>query len=227
MAVKLFKMMMVTMVSIALFMPAALIAQEAAVNPLPKAKLEGGKPLMECLKQRQSQRDFSSEKLSPQVLSNLLWAAAGINRPDGKRTIPSAANWQIVEVYVATADGLYLYQAGLQALKTISSQDVRSLTGRQPFVKEAPVTLVYVADFDKAIMNDKKLDLSESMKDVSSAAEAGFIGQNVYLFCASEGLSTVIRSGGVNNAPLAEAMKLRPSQRIYLAQTLGYPKKAK
>lgn len=218
---KVIKTMMVLALSFVFFMPGLALSQEAALISLPKPKMEGGKPLMEALKDRQSQRAFSPEKLPPPVLSNLLWAAAGMNRP-GKRTIPSAMNWQLVDVYVATADGLYLYQAEPQALKVISSQDVRALTGGAAFIKEAPVTLIYAADFEKIKV---KFKFSDSVKDVYSATEAGAIGQNVYLFCASEGLATVIRAGGMGSEALAQAMNLRPSQRVVLVQTVGYPKK--
>ncbi|HTR44750.1 MAG TPA: nitroreductase family protein, partial [Thermodesulfovibrionales bacterium] len=103
---------------------------------LPNPQVDGGRPLMQVLKDRSSSRSFSSEKLSAQVLSNLLWAAFGINRLDtGKRTAPSAVNWQEIDIYVATADGLYLYEAKSQALKLILPDDIRALTGRQDFVK--------------------------------------------------------------------------------------------
>ena len=110
-------------------------------NPiqLPDPQVDGGRPLMQLLKERSSQRSFSSEKLSLQVLSNLLWAAFGINRPDtGKCTAPSAVNWQEIDIYVATADGLYLYDAKAQILKPILSEDIRAMTGRQDFIKEVP-----------------------------------------------------------------------------------------
>lgn len=186
---------------------------------LPKPQTEGGKPLMQVLKDRQTSRQFSPEKLPPQELSNLLWAAFGINRPEsGKRTAPSARNWQEIDIYVATADGLYLYDAKPHALKTVLAEDIRAATGGQPFVASAPVNLIFVADFTK--MGNSE----ESDKILYSAADTGFISQNVYLYCASEGLATVVR-GSVNRDQLKEAMKLRPEQRIVLAQTVGYPPK--
>jgi len=191
-------------------------AQEAI--SLPKPQMEGGKSLMQALKERQSGREFSPEKLSPQVLSNLLWAAWGVNRPDGRRTAPSASNRMEVDIYVATAEGLYLYDAKAHSLQPVVNEDVRAQTGKQPFVATAPVNLVYVADFAKMGKG------SEENKVFYSAADTGFIAQNVYLFCASEGLVTVVR-GMLDRAPLAAAMKLRPDQRIILGQTVGYPKK--
>jgi SagB-type dehydrogenase family enzyme len=181
--------------------------------------MDGGRPLMQVLKDRSTSRAFSSEKLPAQVLSNLLWAAFGVNRPDsGKRTAPSAVNWQEIDIYVATADGLYVYGAKAHRLNPVLGEDIRAATGLQPFVKEAPVNLVYVADLAKTGM------VSVEDRDLYTAADTGFIAQNVYLFCASEGLATVVR-GSVDRAALAKLMKLRPDQRITLAQTVGYPKK--
>ena len=194
------------------------VAQELSPIPLPPPQTSGGRPLMQVLKDRQSSREFSSEKLPPQVLSNLLWAAFGVNRPDGKRTAPSAMNMQEIDIYVATQDGLYLYDAKGNALKPVLAQDVRGATGQQPFVKEAPLNLVYVADLAKAGR------ASSEDQTLYTAADTGFVAQNVYLFCASEGLAVVVR-GSVDRTALASLIKLRPDQRIILAQTVGYPKK--
>ena len=205
---------------VALFVGGMALAAEEAVKPisLPKPQTEGGKPLMQALKDRQTSRSFSSEKLPEQMLSNLLWAADGVNRADGKRTAPTAMNRQEIDVYVATADGLYLYDAKANALQPVVEKDIRALTGKQPFVKDAPVCLVFVADY--ARMGDG----SEADKAVYSAADAGFVSQNVYLFCASEGLATGVRAM-IAKDELAPAMKLRPDQKIILAQCVGYPKK--
>jgi SagB-type dehydrogenase family enzyme len=194
------------------------VAQELNPVPLPPPQTSGGRPLMQVLKDRHSTREFSNQKLSPQVLSNLLWAAFGVNRPDGKRTAPSAGNSQEIDIYVATQDGLYLYDAKANALNPVLAQDVRGATGQQPFVKEAPVNLVYVADLAKAGR------ASREELTLYTAADTGFIAQNVYLFCASEGLAAVVR-GNVDRAALAKLIKLRPDQEIILAQTVGYPKK--
>jgi SagB-type dehydrogenase family enzyme len=174
---------------------------------------------MQVLKDRGSSRSFSSEKLSLQVLSNLLWAASGINRPDsGKRTAPSAVNWQELDIYVATAEGLYLFDAKSHRLNPILPEDIRALTGGQPFVREAPVNLVYVADFSRMGRG------TNEEKEFYSAADTGFIAQNVYLFCSSEELATVVRAS-IDRPTLAKVMKLRPDQKITLAQSVGYPKK--
>ena len=182
-------------------------------------QVDSGKPLMKVLKDRSSSRSFSKEKLSAQMLSNLLWAAFGINRPDtGHRTAPSARNWQEIDIYVAMAEGLYLYDAKNHMLQPVLSGDIRVMAGTQDFVKDAPVNLIYVANFSK-MGNANKDD-----KVIYSAADTGFISQNVYLFCSSEGLATVVR-GSIDREALAKAMKLSPDQKIIIAQTLGYPKK--
>jgi len=174
---------------------------------------------MQCLKERQSQREFSAKELPPQVLSNLLWAANGVNRPDsGRRTAPSAMNVQNIDIYVATAQGLYLYEAKDHKLIQILAEDIRAAAGTQAFVKNVPVNLIYVADFSKITRG------TEEDKKFYSAAHTGFISQNVYLYCASEGLATVVRAS-IDREALAKVMKLRPDQRVMLAQSVGYPKK--
>lgn len=199
--------------------PILAAAQELKSIELPQPQVDGGRPLMQVLKERSTSRDFSSEKLPLPVLSNLLWAAFGVNRPEsGKRTAPSALNWQEIDIYVATADGLYVYDAKAHRLNPVLAEDVRAATGTQPYVKDAPVNLVYVADLAKTGK------ASAPDQDFYTAADTGFIAQNVYLYCASEGLATVIR-GGVDRPALAKVMKLRPDQKITLSQTVGYPKK--
>ena len=184
-----------------------------------KPQIDRGRPLMQVLKDRSSSRSFRTEKLPIQVLSNLLWAAFGVNRADtGKRTAPSAMSWQEVDIYVAMAEGLYQYDAKDHILKPILPDDIRGLTGRQEFVKEAPVNLIYVADFSRMGTAAKE------DKDLYSAADTGFISQNVYLYCASEGLATVVR-GSIDRQTLSKVMRLRPDQKVILAQSVGYPKK--
>jgi SagB-type dehydrogenase family enzyme len=198
---------------------AATSAQDMTPIELPAPDMAGGKPLMQALAERSSSREFSEEQLPGQVLSDLLWAACGVNRPEsGKRTAPTAMNMLEIDVYVATADGLFLYDAAKHILEPVLAGDIRAATGRQDFVAVAPVNLVYVADLSKMTRGD------EEQKKFYSATDTGFISQNVYLFCASEGLVTVVR-GAVDKESLAEAMKLRPDQKVILAQTVGYPKK--
>ncbi len=191
-------------------------AQELKPIELPKPQTDGGKPLMQALGARRSSRAFSPQKLPPQVLSNLLWAAFGVNRPDGRRTAPSANNMQEIDVYVALPEGLFLYDAKAHRLAPAVAEDLRAAAGTQAFVGQAPLNLIYVADY--ARMGQR----SEQDKLFYSAADTGFIAQNVYLFCASEGLATVVRAM-IEREKLAARMKLRPEQRIVLAQTVGYP----
>jgi len=194
-------------------------AEELKPIQLLKPQLDKGRPLMQVLKDRSSSRSFSKEKLSLQVISDLLWAAFGVNRTEtGKRTAPSAMNWQEIDIYVATSDGLYLYDAKAQMLKPILSEDIRAMTGRQEFIKDAPINLIYVADYSR-MGNATNED-----KDFYSAADTGFISENVYLYCASEGLATVVR-GSIDRQAMAKVMKLRSDQKVILAQSVGYPKK--
>jgi len=184
---------------------------------LPAHDTTGGMPLMEALNHRRTSRSFDPKPLEVQMLSDLLWAAFGVNRSDGHRTAPSAMNWQEIDVYVATADGLYLYEAGSNSLLQISREDLRGLTGTQSFVRDAPVDLIYVSNFSKTAR------ASEENRLMWTSADCGFIAQNVYLFCASEGLSCVVR-GSIDKPALAKAMRLGEDQKIILSQTVGYPR---
>ena len=202
----------------AVLLAIASVAAQAADIVLPPPQTEGGKPLMQALKERRTTRSFAEQPLPPQVLSNLLWAAWGVNRPDGHRTAPSARNWQEIDVYVALADGLYVYDARAHALNRVVARDVRAQIGVQPHSREAPLTLVFVADEQKMGGAD------EESRRTYAAADAAFIAQNVYLFCASEGLASVVFAM-VDRPAFTQAAGLRPQQRIALAQSVGYPKK--
>jgi len=203
--------------SVLLMYPTTAQTEDLKPIQLPQPRIDGGRPLMQVLSDRESTRFFSSEALPLKVMSDLLWAAFGINRPrTGHRTAPSASNRQEIDVYVALAEGLYLYDPKAHALKPMLAEDLRAKTGVQPFVGKAPVNLVYVADFSR-------MDGPDEDKVFYSAANTGFIAQNVYLYCASEGLGTVVR-GLVNRRALARAMNLGPEQHVTLAQTVGYPK---
>jgi len=202
-----------------LFWPNPSYPQEIKEIKLPTPQMDGGRPLMQVFKDRHSSRQFRTDELPLQVLSNLLWAAFGINRPDsGKRTAPSAVNWQNIDIYVAMSKGLFLYDAKENILRPVLAEDIRAATGSQSFVKDVPVNLIYVADFSKIARG------TEDIKNFYSAAHTGFISQNVYLYCASEGLATVVR-GMIDRESMAKVMKLRPEQKIMLAQSVGYPKK--
>jgi SagB-type dehydrogenase family enzyme len=197
----------------------------ADMNPIKllSPDMKGGKPLMQCLKDRKTDRSFSTKKLPGEVLSNLLWAASGINRQDSdKRTAPTARNWQEVDIYVAMEEGLYLYKAKTHTLEPVLKRDLRKYTTTflQPSrlsVAGAPLQLIYVADFAKM-----GFGVDEEDRILYSAADAGFISQNVYLYCASEGLATGVR-GMVDREALSKDMKLRDKQKIILVQAVGYP----
>jgi nitroreductase len=184
---------------------------------LPAPDMSGGKPLMQALHERRSSREFSHQKLPLYLLSNLLWAAFGINRPvSGGRTAPSAHDWEELDLYVASEDGLFLYEARSHTLKYLLAADIRSSTGIQDYVANVPLNLVYVADLSRMATATRE------EKAFYSGPDAGFIAENVYLFCASEGLATVVR-GLVDRVALARIMKLGPDQTVVLTQSVGYP----
>jgi hypothetical protein len=185
---------------------------------LPAPQKTGGMPLMEALAKRSTARAFATNDLSPQQISSLLWAAFGVNRPDGKRTAPSANDRQETDIYVLLKSGAYVYSAVSNKLDQVVAEDIRALGGAQAFVKDAPVTLVFVADLAKTGGNNEN---SRNMANI----DVGYISQNVYLFCASEGLVTGARAM-VDRAALGPKLKLRPDQIIVLAQSVGYPKSA-
>jgi nitroreductase len=195
--------------------PAPAATGAATVMTLPPPRREGGLPLMEALRKRTSQRAFAPDPLPQQVLSDLLWAAAGVNRPDlGGRTAPSAMNSQEVQVYAALPAGLFVYDEAAHALRLAAAADVRRVTGYQDFVEAAALDLIYVADHRRMRL------VPAAARDGYSFAAAGAMAQNVYLYCASAGLATVIRAWFDHQA-LARAMALEPDQRLLLAQTVG------
>lgn len=202
----------------ALLRPEAGIRRETpGLIKLPEPTAGGGMSLMQALRQRHSSRAFSVATLPLGVISDLLWAAFGVNRQDsGGRTAPSAHEWHEIEIYAATAEGLYRYDAREHALRMVLARDIRVDTGMQPFVAEAPLNLVYVADYSRMV------EAEEVDRILYSAADAGFISQNVCLYCAASGLATVVR-GMVPRRKLAKLMNLRPTQRVILAQSIGYP----
>ena len=191
-------------------------AQELSTIELPAPNKTGGMPLMQALAERSSSRSFAPKELSTETLSDLLWAAFGINREDGRRTAPSAMNWQEVDIYVALKKGCYRYDAETHRLEPVVAKDLRALSGQQDYVGSAPLNLIYVADISKM-----SADMDEATLVTIANADTGFIGQNVYLYCASEGLVTVVR-GLIDHEALRAELPLRPEQRIILAQSIGY-----
>ena len=194
-------------------------AEEKDSIKLPAPQIQAGKPLMQALQERRSSRAFSSKKLPLQIISDMLWAACGINRQGlNHKTAPSAMNMQEIDIYVSLSEGLYVYEAKENKLILVLPQDIRAVTGKQDFVADAPVNLIYVANLAKMSK------LSARDMQFYAAADTGFISQNVYLYCASEGLATVVR--GLMDVPLlSTVMQLGSDQKIILSQTVGYPAK--
>lgn len=184
---------------------------------LPSPRKDGGMPLMEAISQRRSTREFASEEIPLPMLSDLLWATYGVNRDDGGRTAPSALNAQEIDVYVALPSGAYLYDAAANSLQLVAGSDVRRVTGYQDFVDEAPLDLVFVADYSRMTL------VPVGQRESYASVAAGAISQNLYLFAASNGLATVIRAW-INREAIADALGLGHDQQVLLSQTVGYPK---
>ena len=190
----------------------------ASTLVLPPACLSGGLPLMEALQQRRSQREFANTAVPDQMLGDLLWAACGVNRPaSGGRTAPRAMNCQEIDVYVALPAGLYRYEPAGHVLHLVVPQDIRALTGNQDFTAEAALDLVFVAD-------DSRVQLVRGdQREGYAYATAGAMAQNAYLYCAWQGLATVLRAW-IDCGALRAAMGLGVDQKVLLAQTVGFPK---
>ena len=183
---------------------------------LPEPDKTKGIPLMQALDNRCSSRDFSEQTLSEQQISELLWACWGINRDNGKHTAPSSRNKQEMEVYIALENGLYQYLPEEHSLLCILSEDIRKVTGKQNFVGKAAANIILVANYEKA-GSDKET------YHTTSACNAGFMSQNMYLYCSSEGLGTVVRAW-FDAQKLHNAMKLGEQQEVILCQTVGHIK---
>jgi len=189
------------------------VAQDTIPLLPPSAK--GEMSLVEALQKRKSTRDFSEEKLTDQQMSDLLWAAFGINRPgEGKRTAPSSRNQQEIDIYVFTENGVFVYNAINHSIIKIMNEDLRKYTGKQDFVGKAAVNLVYIAD------HSKSKDSDPVGRSKTSHINTGFIAQNVYLYCASQGLGCVVR-GYTDKELLATMLNLRENQEIIVAQSVG------
>ena len=192
-------------------------AQEPEAIELPLPRSQGGKPLIEALRLRRSIREYSPRSLPRQVLSDLLWAAFGINRPaTGDRTAPYWRHVMVIDIYAVIADGVWIYEPKGHKLLLHPHDDIRANTGTQDFVATAPLNLVYVAH------GERMGDISAEDKRLYASVDAGFIGQNVYLFCASEGLATVFRAS-LDYRKLAKTLGLTAGQFVAFAQTVGYP----
>ena len=190
-----------------------LVAQDTIVLKVPSQ--EGEMSLTEALQKRKSTRSYSEGNLTDQQLSDLLWSAFGINRPEEmKRTAPSSRNQQEMDIYVFTVDGVFVYDAVNHAIIRIMNDDLRKYTGKQDFVENAAVNLVYIADHSKSKSDDP---VSRSK---TSHINTGFIAQNVYLYSASQGLGCVVR-GYMDKEALAAKLSLNENQEIIVAQSVG------
>ncbi|MFO7939801.1 MAG: SagB/ThcOx family dehydrogenase [Bacteroidales bacterium] len=205
------------LIFIALFLSSVTSMAQTSTQKLPAPEYTSTKPLNQLLSERSSSRAYSKKELSKQDLSNLLWAAFGINRPEsGKRTAPTAMNWQDITLYLALETGVYYYEPQEHALIKVLDEDVRKETGSQDFVQEVPVNIVYVSDFDRMG------NATSEQKKMYSAAHTGFIGQNVYLFCTSYGLNTVFR-GAIDRDLIHKTLQLKPNQHVVYCQSVGWP----
>ncbi|MFC5581124.1 nitroreductase family protein [Rhodanobacter terrae] len=185
---------------------------------LPPVRTHGGLLLIDALRLRHSTREYDSRALPTRLLSELLWAAYGINRIEtGDRTAPYWRHVMVIDVYVAMTDGVWIYAPERHELLPYLATDIRATTGLQEFVGEAPVELIYVAH------GDRMRDVVAEDRRLFASVDAAFIGQNVYLFCASEGLGTVFR-GAFDQKKLTDALKLDDQRFVTFVQTVGRPK---
>jgi len=192
-----------------------LIAQDTIIT-LPKPKLDETKSLVFALENRKSTREFLDSTISPQIISNLLWAANGINRQeDTMRTAPSVMNWQEVELVIVKSDGAYIYQPETNSLKLLNKNDVRADMGLHKFFSNASIVLIYVGNYEKMGSMD------EEYKEYFSNIDAAFVSQNAYLYCASENLATVI-IGTIDKVKIQEKLKLPDTYKVIMSQPIGY-----
>jgi len=190
--------------------------QDIKLNDPDKSR---GSSVMKALSDRASVREYDPKELSLQDLSDLLWAANGINRPDGKRTAPSAMNRQEIDVYVVNKDGAYRYDAATNTLIGLTGGDFRkAVAASQDFAATAPVSIVLVANLEK--LGDPA---SENTR-VTAGMDAGIVSQNINIFCAAVGMATVPR-GTMNKDELKTILKLSDNQSLMLNNPVGFPKK--
>ena len=195
---------------------------------LPKPEMDGGKSVLAALMDRKTTRNVSAKQLPPQVLSNLLWAAFGVNREKGSfgkpgRTAASASNSQEIDLYVALPEGVYLYEAVPHRLAPVIAGDFRSRAGRGA-AASAPVNIFYVVDLSRYDTGPGQPDRRIGEPEVQKSyyyTDTGLIAGNVYLFAASQGLAAWFHN--CNKEAAAKEFKLRPEQRVLFAQTVGYP----
>ncbi|MCL2328744.1 MAG: nitroreductase family protein [Bacteroidetes bacterium] len=195
------------------FMGLTACAQQSIKLPPPQTS--GGMPVYEAMQKRETSRDFVNKDLTPQQISNILWAAYGFNR-EGKRTVPSSQNSQEYTIYVFTSKNVYEWDATTNTLEHFRNGDQRAMTGTQDFVKNASINLLFVANYNK-------IKGKEEDKDVTAAVNCGFIMQNVHLAAAAEGLGSVVR-GSVDREKFGHYMQLPEFKKIMYAQSVGVVK---
>lgn len=183
---------------------------------LPPPVTTGGMPLHQALSERKTIREIAETPFTPQELSNLLWAANGITRPDGRRTAPTARNAQEIELYVMLESGVYLYDKDGKQLTQVLKGDIRTMAGTQPFSWTSPVNIIFVANYAK-----QTWDISPEKKKQYASVDSGFIGQNIYLYCASTGLATVFR-GMLDTDALHKKLELSKEKEVLYAQSIGH-----
>jgi hypothetical protein len=202
--------------------------QEPQPISLSKPETDGGKSVLAALQERKTNRNISAKQLPPQMLSNLLWAAFGVNRPKGSfgkpgRTAASASKSQEIDLYVALAEGVYRYEAAPHRLTPVVAGDFRARAGRGA-AAAAPVNIFFVADLTRYDTGSGQPDRSIGNPEVQKGyyyVATGLIASNIYLFAASQGLAAWFHN--CNRDAVAKEFKLRPEQRVLYAQTVGYP----
>lgn len=188
--------------------------------------------VLTALSHRRTTREISAATLPPQIISNLLWAAFGINRPADPfgvpgRTAASASNSQEIDLYVALKDGTYLYDAGKHLLQPVVGEDLRSMAltpGQHSVDAEAPLTIIYVADIHRLTATRGYKDIGLQDPEIQKAycyVDTGLIAGNVYLYAAAEGLAAWFHN--CDKDRLAKVLDLRSDQRVLFAQSVGYP----
>ena len=206
-----------TVIASFLFLGAMLYAEAAKEIALPKPDLNSGKPFMQCVAERRSKRKFSTKALPMQIISEIMYVADGVSSKDGRKTVPTARNKQNQSVYAFTADGVYLYNSQKHALELVKKGDFRSICGKQPFHKKAPLVLVFVSDM-KAVGN------TAEEQAMYAGNHSGSASQNVYLYAASQGLSTVV-CGLLDRDAIKKFLNLKADQMVIYSQPVAYPAK--
>lgn len=181
---------------------------------------KSGDALMKCMQERKSFREFSDRSLSLKHLSEIMWVTNGLNRPaEHRRTVPSALALYPLDAYVILSNGIYLYNPETHELEAKLEGDYRELAGLQDFVQTAPLNIILIANYDKYTQGERKVPADKHL--YLAALDAGHCTQNIYLYCASEGLKSVVR-GGARDAELLEVLGLDENHQFILAHSIGY-----